>query len=1558
MQGVRTHAAPAALVPATLVAEDAELLLKLAPRLVFDLPACGGCRDLAAAYLAVAHDRPFSRELAQEYARCILTHHPDYQPRDCDRYAAAALRGDAMTLADHLYSVVCQMHSAERSLAEGSWCRDVRGEPPSSIRFDLVGDFLHAEDLDAAGVICRDDVAQADESQSSGPLFAECPAMGWEGMLFAEHGVAPRYVGGHRGGEAFVSVCMRLPQCARCWGLFHRAVDLAFERCENVERAERARAYAKIILDAHPDYVPEGRDPRHGADSRDRCFYDYALDKLCWLTHAEFFYAHLCRLSLLRERLPQDAWERDLTADGDVEPNPGPPFACSWAEQVELSKAARPARSSWPAPRLPSAAVLIGLIAVLLVAHTTWEATRGGADAHVVRIARAWAVNVAISLAAHVASGGALRPAIVLRTARTSAAETALIYWLGRVACGAGGWIRNLCVDGDVEANPGPRVGIRSAAFLSVVGCAAAATFMLLRRPRERHRLAVPLSAIAVPALRYHVIGDEMHVEDETRPELGWLPVAPEQAARHLAGLSATSETLAALRAIAAYNLGLATARYLPTVGGESLGLLGLPTLFVQLFRAGVASDASYALATRHAGCDELYVECFTTITFERGAFCYAREVDEHPTVTVRRNATKQAQNATLSLRRGDEEVFVTFAIDSALIVEHDGHKAEVVRMAASTTNNVVMPHNVRNINGKDDEVGAATMLPLARDGSAVPFAGLVHPRAVTAAFTRRFDGATRRGFGLFIKAVAHAEPAPRISAASAARAALEATPLETRDDTAQPNDAQFVANARALTGDGDAPVADCSDDQSSSGDTYASVASTDTPRIIRTRVAARVDGSAHRADGRPRAAVEFRWNADALDAELARDLCAKFGRNLTLVSDISVLRNAPRNGRHDPPVEIHFQTTRNGAPKRRARVPVRVDPAAGVGLPAAAPSPPPPAPPMPPKLPERKPRVEHGSELVPDSPPIMRDGVPQPQTIVASSSTLVYIEGELEGGNMQAFIPPLNGKPIFGPSRVGSVESVDKRAAVLAADVPAFEGYEQDCITVMSLVFEAATQESCGQSSPFALDDAEDVLSAFDTPAKFLNYLAGMGAFGEDLMAQKNADSFLKREPVKFKKTGAKPRIITSTPNAQAIGATYTHALTRIVKRLGYCPLGLGWRDLHEFIGAAFVPGCRVLSSDLSGCDGHVSALVRRLERAIERMLTRGQADIVSKLYDLRSHTRDGLRYFTGFGRCSGSPDTTIGNTLMILAIFATYRRLLGLSATAEDVHAGLRACGDDAIIIVADASAAERHADAWVAACALWGHEAELDAHDEGRGFDPSRHSVNFLGRKFYLTDSQCRSFAPAGRLYDKFGAYATNQDAEAAARDITFCRLLTDPNTFLIADICRAIRKVGASARDNRNVSMWKTQVVADEHMPFLARGESGPEDFADLDGGVHQLTVDEFFATYPDADVSLIFEHIAAADGWAGTLAEYLAAFPPFLRQDHAISGNCIVDGRVYGAVMEVTAKTASRMFTKPPAVKRQAAPQTYTGATQRRAKTYGGASRRRADRAAADSSVDC
>lgn len=325
---------------------------------------------------------------------------------------------------------------------------------------------------------------------------------------------------------------------------------------------------------------------------------------------------------------------------------------------------------------------------------------------------------------------------------------------------------------------------------------------------------------------------------------------------------------------------------------------------------------------------------------------------------------------------------------------------------------------------------------------------------------------------------------------------------------------------------------------------------------------------------------------------------------------------------------------------------------------------------------------------------------------------------------------------------------------------------------------------------------------------------------------------SFLKKEPVQGIKD---PRVIsTIEPRSKLEYSCYMRALGTHLKEFEW----YGFKRPDEIaarVAAMMEDVPYALEGDFSRMDGNVDSNVRNVfERSLLRALFPGD-DYVITLHKEQFNQQGSIRghkYDGGFARASGSPETSVFNTLLTAFVTFYKNRLLGLSPAEAFGCIGI-AGGDDSL--VPGISGVDPAADARAFERAAKGMGQVLKS-----GIKLPGTPVVFLSRVFggaFAGDPN--SMASPLRVLAKIHCTANmvpGVKAEDKCHEKGFALSLTDPETPILGDLARKMMQVGKRIDEKHldRASSWWVQF----------EGHSWPNTAADWMEDVIEAELGEF------------------------------------------------------------------------------------------------------------------
>jgi len=303
--------------------------------------------------------------------------------------------------------------------------------------------------------------------------------------------------------------------------------------------------------------------------------------------------------------------------------------------------------------------------------------------------------------------------------------------------------------------------------------------------------------------------------------------------------------------------------------------------------------------------------------------------------------------------------------------------------------------------------------------------------------------------------------------------------------------------------------------------------------------------------------------------------------------------------------------------------------------------------------------------------------------------------------------------------------------------------------------------------------------------------------------------NSFMKREA--YAKVGT-PRVISTLPGLTKLEySQYTLAASAHIKKFSWYAFKKP-RDIAARVAEIVNGQSLVAETDFSRMDGHVTEEVRTLIEEPIMLGLFGNDDYM--LFQMREQygkngQLGGKKYETGFARASGSPETSLFNT--ILTAFISFSAMCDLGLDYEQAWKSLGVYGgDDGLVAIPRAFSADQADAAYRKSATAWGQVLKLD-------FKKTGEPVQFLAR-FYGTawSGGQDSMSDVKRQLVKFHTTISmdiNMSPEQKAVDKAIAILLTDKNTPILGEFARKISTLDVKSRVThdqafRIVSHWAT------------------------------------------------------------------------------------------------------------------------------------------------------
>lgn len=250
----------------------------------------------------------------------------------------------------------------------------------------------------------------------------------------------------------------------------------------------------------------------------------------------------------------------------------------------------------------------------------------------------------------------------------------------------------------------------------------------------------------------------------------------------------------------------------------------------------------------------------------------------------------------------------------------------------------------------------------------------------------------------------------------------------------------------------------------------------------------------------------------------------------------------------------------------------------------------------------------------------------------------------------------------------------------------------------------------------------AEEVLERQTTPAQQNILQFALASFR--WIAKRVAKSFQKAEA--YSKI-ADPRLITTiAPHDKLEYSAYCYTAAAHLKTMPWYAFGKATLEVAQRVADVCMHASSVVESDYSRFDGTMGQPQRILEESFMRALFATPyheqlADLMGSQHHLNATTSLGVRYQTAYSRLSGSPETSIMNTLVNAYTCYLAARMSGSSPSAswDRVHGSVFG-GDDGLI-------GDVGAQHLVKACAATGLSIKADTTPTGAP------CVHFLARTY---------------------------------------------------------------------------------------------------------------------------------------------------------------------------------------------------------------------------------
>jgi len=344
---------------------------------------------------------------------------------------------------------------------------------------------------------------------------------------------------------------------------------------------------------------------------------------------------------------------------------------------------------------------------------------------------------------------------------------------------------------------------------------------------------------------------------------------------------------------------------------------------------------------------------------------------------------------------------------------------------------------------------------------------------------------------------------------------------------------------------------------------------------------------------------------------------------------------------------------------------------------------------------------------------------------------------------------------------------------------------------------------------------DDDEVRDRQSKPSQRRIYDVNQGA-----VAKRLVQMFIKKEP--YGKV-ADPRAISQINGVDKIAySKYTYALEAVLKEQKWYAFGKNPLDVANRVVEVVQDAEFVVNTDFSRFDGHGSNLMRELEkmvllRAFRETHHNELIELHRSQQNMKAYATLGTKYETHFSRASGSPETSLFNSIVnafvaFLALRMTKRE--GLFVAAHEAYARLGIYGGD------DGLTADVEPDVYRKAASMIGQKLEAEP------IMRYEFGVKFLARMYspYVWEGDNRSCCDLQRQLTKFHVTVRlPSDVTPQMKLLEKARsfLLSDRSTPVLGDFCRRVETLsGGKIKPNHKtaqVASWLASFPEETQYP---------------------------------------------------------------------------------------------------------------------------------------------
>lgn len=304
--------------------------------------------------------------------------------------------------------------------------------------------------------------------------------------------------------------------------------------------------------------------------------------------------------------------------------------------------------------------------------------------------------------------------------------------------------------------------------------------------------------------------------------------------------------------------------------------------------------------------------------------------------------------------------------------------------------------------------------------------------------------------------------------------------------------------------------------------------------------------------------------------------------------------------------------------------------------------------------------------------------------------------------------------------------------------------------------------------------------------------------ANAEAVPPDRKISTFVKREPYQNIKD---PRAISQINGSDKRDySMYVYSFESVLKRQPWYAFGKPPVAVAQRVVDVLSSATTAVNTDFSRFDGHGSNLMRELEKMLLMRAFRHQyhaelLDLHRSQFGLKAYAAMGTEYDTGFTRASGSPETSLFNSIVNAFVAFLARRKTrdtGVFVTPKAAFAKLGIYGGD------DGLTADIDEAIYIAAAKMIGQELTVEPIKRGQP------GIKFLARIYSpaVWYGELDSCCDLPRQLSKFHVTvnsSNDHDGTVKLVEKARCFLLTDKNTPIIGPFVRAVKIANGGSLD---------------------------------------------------------------------------------------------------------------------------------------------------------------